>query len=220
MLSIRRVYSSIIKQLSDKKQVMEKIILYIIGCIMFSLGATAFIDSQLGTDPLDVLCLGIQHQWGWKIGTTQSLLALLLIGVYWVITRVKLPPLSPFITLFSCGYMIDFFRETLTTMAMLPPLVLLVMGITLCIMGSSAIIMSSYGIRPMDLVAIALMHKTGKPFWLYKGVLEVLLFSIGYLLGGPVGIGTLAFLFGVGWSVQPIIRLLSRWGLPNYSTVK
>ena len=199
---------------------VEKILIYILGCVLFSLGATAFIQSHLGTDPLDVLCLGVQSKLGWKIGTTQSLLAILLIFIYWAIKRVKLPPVSPFITLFCCGYMIDFFLYSLHFLTMLHPYMLLTMGVSLCIMGSSAIIMSSYGIRPMDLVAIALMHKTQKPFWLYKGILEVLLLSTGYLLGGPVGVGTLLFLLGVGWSIQPSIRLLSRAGFPNYSTVR
>ena len=59
----------------------------------------------------------------------------------------------------------------------------------------------------MDLVALSLEQITKKPFWLYKGIAEALLLLVGYLLGGPVGLGTVLFLLTVGWLIQPAILL-------------
>lgn len=196
-----------------------KVIIYLIGCILFSLGATSFIFSNMGTDPLDVFALGVQHVLGWKIGTTQSAFAIGCLALYWIIERVKFPPLTPFLTLFMCGYMIDFFRYVLPQ-DMISPYALLLIGVSLCTIGSAKIIMSSHGIRPMDLVAIALMHKTSKPFWLFKGIFEVLLLITGWLLGGPVGLGTVLFLVFVGWAIQPTIKALHKIGVPNFGVVK
>lgn len=189
--------------------------------MLFSLGATSFINSHMGTDPLDVLCLGVQQHWHWSIGTTQSAFAALMLFIYCCIAGTKLPPLSPLCTFFICGYTIDGLRLLLTTsMVSVHPAWLLVAGVTLCTTGSALIIMSSFGIRAMDLVAMALMHRTSWPFWLYKGMLELLLLTTGYALGGPVGTGTVLFLVAVGWMIQPMMRCLHWCGIPNLSTIK
>jgi uncharacterized membrane protein YczE len=92
-------------------------------------------------------------------------------------------------------------------------------GVVLCTQASALIIMSGFGIRAMDLVAISLAKITKKPFWFYKGIAEVLLLVSGWLLGGVVGIGTVFFLVFVGWLIQPCIRFNVKLGVPNYGPV-
>jgi len=95
----------------------------------------------------------------------------------------------------------------------------LIIALVLCTEASALIIMSGFGIRAMDLVAIALTDKTGLPFWVYKGIAEVLLFTTGWALGGMFGVGTIAFLFFVGWMIQPFIYVNQRLGVPNFGSV-
>ena len=59
------------------------------GCVLFSLGASSFILSNLGTDPLDVFAIGIKQTFGLMIGTTQSLFALLCLITWSIINRFK-----------------------------------------------------------------------------------------------------------------------------------
>jgi uncharacterized membrane protein YczE len=77
--------------------------------------------------------------------------------------------------------------------------------------------MSSFGIRAMDLVAITLAEKTRFDFWLYKGILEMGLLLAGFMLGGPVGLGTVMFLLVVGWMIQPVIWANEKLGIKNYN---
>ena len=199
---------------------MSKTITYLIGCVLFSLGASSFILSNLGTDPLDVFAIGIKQTFGLMIGTTQSLFALLCLITWSIINRFKLPPISTFLTFFICGYLIDFFIWLCKDVYDLNCYIKLFIGVSLCTISSSLIIMSGFGIRAMDLLAITLNEKTNKPFWLYKGAFEVLLLLVGWILGGPIGIGTLSFLLGVGWLIQPTMRMLVSFGIPNFSSVK
>jgi hypothetical protein len=186
---------------------MKNILIYIISCIIFSLGATSFIFSNLGTDPLDVFCLGIQNHYDLKIGTIQSSFAIFCLIIYSFLNKWKIPPLSTGVTFFVCGYMIDFFRFSLESFKDFNSYFLLLSGCLLCLQGSAGIILSGVGIRAMDLVALSLEEIYKKPFWLYKGIAEVILLLTGWLLGGPVGIGTVLFLLTVGWLIQPAIIL-------------
>lgn len=186
---------------------MKNLLIYIISCILFSLGATSFIFSNLGTDPLDVFCLGIQNYVDVKIGTIQSIFAGFCLIVYSFLNKWKIPPLSTGVTFFICGYMIDFFRFSLESVKDFNSYFLLLSGCLLCLQGSAGIILSGIGIRAMDLVALSLEEIYKKPFWLYKGIAEATLLLTGWILGGPVGIGTVLFLLTVGWLIQPVITL-------------
>jgi uncharacterized membrane protein YczE len=198
---------------------MKKYFIYLIGCILFSFGATLFITSNLGTDPLDVLAIGMKNTFGWMIGTTQSVFAILCLFIWSFLNKWKFPPISTFLTFFICGYLIDFFLYILNNQHIFSPFWEMIAGVLICTQASALIIMSGFGIRSMDLVAISLSEKTKKPFWFFKGIAELLLLISGYLLGGVVGVGTLFFLIFVGWLIQPCIRLNAKFGIPNYGKV-
>ncbi len=192
--------------------------LYLAGCVLFAVGATCFIEAGLGTDPLDVFALGLRDVTPLTVGLAQGAFAALMLAV-WAGLERRVPSLWPFVTFFFCGSMIDLWLHAgVLGRTALPDGPLMLVGVGLCALGSAYIIMSGIGIRAMDLVAIALVRRTGRPFWLFKAVAEVLLLVVGWALGGPVGVGTVFFLVFVGLLIQPVMTLNGRLaGLPNHA---
>ena len=192
--------------------------LYLAGCVLFAIGATCFIEAGLGTDPLDVFALGVRDMTPLTVGLAQGAFAALML-VVWAGLKRRVPSIWPFVTFFFCGSMIDLWLHTgLLGRTPLADGLLMLVGVGLCALGSAYIIMSGIGIRAMDLVAIALVERTGRPFWVFKAVSEALLLVVGWALGGPVGIGTLFFLVFVGFLIQPVMTLNGRVvGLPNHA---
>ena len=180
-------------------------LLYFVSCVIFSLGASYFIRSELGTDPLDVFCLGIQNKAGLKIGTTQCVFALVCLALWSSLNSWKMPPWSTFLTFFLCGYMIDFLRWFIPTFD--NNYVNMTIGSILCLQGSAGIISSGFGIRAMDLVSLSIEERFNIPFWISKAGFETALLAAGYALGGPVGMGTVVFLVVVGYLIQPCVTL-------------
>jgi len=189
---------------------------YLSGCLAFSCGAYLFIHSHLGVDPLDVLALGVLRHLPLTVGICQAAVAAICILI-WAAWYRRRPVLSPFFTFFFCGSLIDLLRwSRVAEIVALDRYVSLLSGVILCAYGSSLIIMSGIGIRAMDLVAIGMVDKWRWPFWAAKGSLEGVLLLTGYLLGGPVGVGTLCFLAFVDTLIQPMMWLNSRMlRLPN-----
>jgi uncharacterized membrane protein YczE len=192
--------------------------LYLGGCVLFAVGATCFIEAGLGTDPLDVFALGVRDVSPLTVGLAQGAFAALMLAVWSGLTR-GVPSVWPFVTFFFCGSMIDVWLHVgVLGRTPLADGVLMLLGVVLCALGSAYIIMSGIGIRAMDLVAIALAQRTGRPFWVYKAVSEVALLAVGWVLGGPVGVGTVCFLVFVGFLIQPVMTLNGRLvGLPNHA---
>jgi hypothetical protein len=207
--------------------------MYIFGIVLFSLGAKGFIDAKLGTDPLDVLVIGMNRHLGVGLGICSSLVAVTFL-VWWMLWNRKLPPLTPFVSTAAVGFLLDFWnaiRLEQYTIGAVPVQIVQIFGATVnlwaivldvislltCAYASSIIIMSGIGIRIMDLVAITMIERWGWAFFRAKMVLEISLFMSGWLLGGPMGITTVLFLFLVGPFIQPFMWMNATYlNLPNH----
>ncbi|GAB3288179.1 YczE/YyaS/YitT family protein [Parasphingorhabdus pacifica] len=201
---------------------LPRFALYLTGLVLFAAGATLFIHADLGVDPLDVLSLGLLEHLPGTIGLAQAAIAAVCIAI-WSLWNRRRPILMPFVTFLLCGSLIDLLR--LVDLSRLAPMPTLVAAILLCAYGSALIIMSGIGIRAMDLLVISLNQRWGVPFWGAKIGIETVLLTAGWLLGGPVGIGTLAFLCCVDGLIQPLMTFnarvlhLTNHGLPIRATV-
>ncbi|MDB5097367.1 MAG: hypothetical protein JWM80_1788 [Cyanobacteria bacterium RYN_339] len=210
-----------------------QVALYMLGILLFSLGAKGFIDAKLGTDPLDVLVIGMNGHLGVGLGVCSSLVAIAFLAV-WMVWNRKLPPLTPFVSTTAVGFLLDFWNAIKLeqhTMGALPVLNVQAFGAVLnlsavgldvvslliCSYASALIIMSGIGIRIMDLVAITMIEKLGWSFFQAKMLLEVGLFTTGWLLGGPMGVTTVLFLFLVGPFIQPFMWMNATYlSIPNH----
>lgn len=200
-----------------------RISLYLIGCMLFSIGAKFFINSKLGVDPLDSLVLGLAAHLKFKIGTTSAIIAIFFLCIWSIWNKCK-PIITPFVTMTLVGYLIDLWnylipKPDFITFSQSMPIMLV--GLLLCAYASSLIIMSGIGIRTMDLVAITMTNKLKLQFFISKAMLETCFVISGYLLGGPLGIGTIAFLVLVGPLIQPLMYFNNKiFNLTNYGIGK
>ncbi|HIJ83639.1 MAG TPA: hypothetical protein HPQ00_05455 [Magnetococcales bacterium] len=217
----------------EMKVFRYQLVYYFFGIVLFSLGAKCFIDAQLGTDPLDVLVIGLNKHLGVGLGVCSSLIAILFLS-WWMVWNRALPPMTPFVSTSAVGFLLDFWNalhvEQYTIDAMpvvnvmiyghelnLYAVLLDVIALLVCSYASSLIIMSGIGIRIMDLVAITMIEKWGWSFFRAKMTLEIGLFSVGWLLGGPMGVTTVLFLFFVGPFIQPFMLMNATYlRIPNH----
>ncbi|OOG82861.1 hypothetical protein B0E42_21460 [Pseudomonas sp. A25(2017)] len=201
----------------------DQILMYLTGVGFFSLGAKCFIISQLGTDPLDVLIISIDKILMLGMGICSAIVSLFFL-TWWMLWNKKYPPISPFITTTLTGLLIDLWSwlglgEYL--IARMNEYTLLATGLMLCAYSSALIIMSGIGIRIMDLVVLTMVSKWGWSFTKAKMIIEIGIFSSGWLLGGPFGVGTIAFLLVIGPLIQPFMNMnAKRFSLKNYGLIR
>ena len=65
------------------------------------------------------------------------------------------------------------------------------------------------GAGPRDSMMLAIHRVTGVSIRLARGALELVVVTIGWLLGGPLGVGTLVFAILIGPSVQWAFKLFN-----------
>ena len=81
-------------------------------------------------------------------------------------------------------------------------------GIVAVAVGSALYLGAHLGPGPRDGLMVAIHQRTGWPVGVARAALECTVLVIGVLLGGPVGIGTVAFALGIGPAVQVAFRVL------------
>ena len=68
-------------------------------------------------------------------------------------------------------------------------------------LGGGIYLVANLGAGPRDGLMIGLQKKTNLPIAAVRAFLEITVMSIGWYLGGTVGVGTLLFAFGIGPAV-------------------
>ena len=80
-------------------------------------------------------------------------------------------------------------------------LILAIISVITVGIGGGIYLVANLGAGPRDGLMIGLQKKTNLPIALVRATLEITVVSIGWYLGGTVGIGTLLFAFGIGPAV-------------------
>ena len=167
------------------------------GLTLFGLGEGLLIVSLTGASPWSVLAQGISLNINLSIGTITLLISIAVL-VLWIPLRLK-PGMGTIFNALIIALMIDLCVKFVptpsnyTNQIFLAVLSVLAVGI-----GGGIYLISNLGAGPRDGLMIGLQKLTKLPIAAVRGTLEISVVSIGWYLGGTVGIGTLLFAFGIG----------------------
>jgi len=167
------------------------------GLTLFGLGEGLLIVSFTGASPWSVLAQGISLNINLSIGTITLLISIAVL-ILWIPLRLK-PGMGTIFNALIIALMIDLCIKFVptpsnyTNQIFLAVLSVLAVGI-----GGGIYLISNLGAGPRDGLMIGLQKLTKLPIAAVRGTLEISVVSIGWYLGGTVGIGTLLFAFGIG----------------------
>ena len=170
------------------------------GLILFGLGEGLLIVSTAGASPWSVLAQGIYLNVGFSIGMITILISIAVL-ILWLPLNQK-PGLGTILNALIIGLMIDICIKFVPTPEnYISQLFLALAAVLIVGLGGGIYLVANLGAGPRDGLMIGLQQKTNLPIAAVRAFLEVTVMSIGWYLGGTVGIGTLLFAFGIGPAV-------------------
>ena len=170
------------------------------GLTLFGIGEGLLIVSFTGASPWSVLAQGISLNVDLSIGTITLFISL---GVlfFWFFLNQK-PGIGTILNALIIAVMIDVCIKWVSTPeTYLSQLLLATFAVLTVGLGGGIYLVSNLGAGPRDGLMIGLQKKTNLPIALVRVSLEITVVSIGWYLGGTVGVGTLLFAFGIGPAV-------------------
>jgi uncharacterized protein len=179
------------------------------GLWLFGTGDALLLESRLGNAPWTVLAEGIAGRTPLTVGiATQLIGVLVLCG--WIPLRER-PGLGTVGNVVVIGLAIDVMRPLLPTPeALVGRGAAALAGIALVGLGSGLYLSARLGPGPRDGWMTGIHRRTGWPVAAVRFGIEATVLGAGWLLGGTVGVGTVAYALLIGPAVGTALRLLGR----------
>ena len=194
--NVPKVYWSSKEPLNLKPN-LSSLFFLILGLILFGLGEGLLIVSNSGASPWSVLAQGISLNTNLSIGTTTFLVSIFVL-ILWIPLKQK-PGIGTILNAIIISIMIDVCIKFVPTPEnYLYQIILAVLAVLTVGLGGGIYLVANLGPGPRDGLMVGLQKKTNLPIAAVRALLEISAVSIGWFLGGTVGIGTLLFAFGIG----------------------
>ena len=179
------------------------------GLTLFGLGEGLLIVSTTGASPWTVLAEGISLNVDFSIGTITFFISLGVLFLWFFLNQK--PGIGTLLNALIVAVMIDVSIAYISTPEnYIPQLLMAILGVLIVGLGSGFYLVSNLGPGPRDGLMTGIQRKTNFPIAAVRAFLEITVVSIGWYLGGTVGIGTLLFAFGVGPAVALGLFIVGR----------
>jgi len=194
-------------RVSEWRPTPARLVRLAVGLWLFGTGEGLVVASRLGNSPWTVFADGISRQTPLSVGLATVALSFVVL-LAWIPLRVR-PGLGTIANALVVGVAID------ATLALLGPaslgvrIVELIGGIAIVGVGSGLYIGAALGAGPRDGLMLGLHRRTGRPVAPLRAGIEVAALTIGAILGGRVGIGTVAFAVLIGPAVALALSVLA-----------
>jgi len=179
----------------------------IVGLFLYGIAIALMVRAGIGVAPWDVLTLGLEKQTGLEFGLITFIVSLFVM-LLWIPIRQK-PGIGTVMNVLLVG---PFAQVGLWVIPPIDGLVWEILvfasGLLILAIATGLYIGARFGPGPRDGLMTGIHNRWGWKIWIVRTSIEVVVLSIGWLLGGNVGFGTLAFALLIGPLVNITIPLL------------
>jgi uncharacterized membrane protein YczE len=181
------------------------------GLLLYALSMALFLRANLGGMPWDVLHQGITVHTGLPMGVV-VLGAGVVVMLLWIPLRQR-PGIGTVSNIVVISLAIDPALQLVPEPTGLPSrIALLTAGVLTNAVATAMYLAADFGPGPRDGLMTGLVRRTGGSVRLIKTSIEVSVVTLGWLLGGVVGVGTVIYALAMGPLVQVIMPLFERRG--------
>jgi len=169
----------------------------VLGVIFYGIAISLIVRAAIGVAPWDVLTQGIGKQTGLSFGVITVITSVIVL-LLWIPIRQK-PGIGTVLNTLLVGPSAEVGLALIPEQSELWVRILLfIAGLVLLAIATGLYIGARFGPGPRDGLMTGIHHRWGVKIWIVRTSIEVVVLSIGWILGGNVGLGTVAFALLIG----------------------
>ncbi|WP_347861274.1 YitT family protein [Salimicrobium sp. PL1-032A] len=180
-------------------------LIYTAGLLVSSLGLALIIKSNLGAGPGDSIAVGLSYHTPVTVGTFMIIAFAILVIVNAIVEK-KRPQYESLIPSIIRGRTLDIFLygslENVNPETWYMQALIFTVGIIATAVGISFYLRTPFPRIPLDHFMMVMNTKTKQSKGVVRNLMEGAMALTGYLLGGPVGVGTVLVVFLLGPLIQ------------------
>jgi uncharacterized membrane protein YczE len=174
----------------------QRVVRLLAGLVLFGLALALLVQAHLGLDPWNVFNSGVAQRTGLSLGTITVLTSLVLL-LAWIPLRQR-PGIATVANALVVGPALDLGLALFPSPAGLGwRVAFLAASLPLTAVATGLYLGVGWGAGPRDGLMTGLAAR-GLPVFVARAVIEVSVLAVGWLLGGAVGVATVAFALGIG----------------------
>ena len=194
----------------DRKKIIRQWIRIVLGLLVFSLGVHLTIKANIGLAPWDCLGMGVANHTPLNYGLAMTIMSVIILGIDLLLKeRIGY---GTVIDALLTGIFVQMFNDANPlpeNKNMILGIGIMFAGFVLMAVGMWIYMRGEQCCGPRDSLLVGLGKRLPKvPIGIVGMMLWVTVLLAGWLLGGPVGIGTLISAFGEGLVLQVVYSLL------------
>jgi uncharacterized membrane protein YczE len=192
-----------------KKTFIRDLVVIQVGFALFGTSIAMMIRANLGTSPWVMLEVALAQITGLTPGTLSVIVGLfVLLGSTLLKEKIGWGTVANILFIGPWEDLALYFIPSITDNFILQ-LALLLGGIFMMGMASAIYIGVDAGAGPRDSLMLAVKRTSGWSLRRARGTIEIFVVLLGWLLGGPIGIGTVIFALLIGFSIQWGFKILN-----------
>jgi len=192
------------------KGYLIRLLVFAGGLYLLAFGVSVIIQANLGTATWDVLHIGLSENFGLSIGRWVQIVGVVMVVLTSLLEKTRIQ-IGSVLNIVFVGFFLnqilaaDFIPapDTLTVR-----IIMLLVGVTIMGVGSGMYVSSKIGAGPRDGMTLYIAKRFSLSVGTSRTILESLALTSGWLLGGPVAIGTFVTVPLIGPIMQ---RSLGVW---------
>lgn len=194
-----------------RNSILKRWIFFVAGMIILSFGVTLTIKGRLlGLAPWDVLHYGLWQTFGLTIGSWAIIVGAIIV-LFTAVALKRLPKLGVYINMFTIGIFIDVFNFLLPDVdGWIMHILIFTAGLLVMAFGIAFYITPNLGAGPRDTLMLFFVEKFNLKLSSARNLMEFFALLAGFLLGGPVFIGTIIIVFLLGRLIEKFLPLTRR----------
>jgi uncharacterized membrane protein YczE len=178
----------------------------LLGLCGYGVSMAMMVRAGLGLDPWDVFHQGLARRTGMTIGLASAVVGVAVL-LAWIPLRNR-PGIGTVANVVVIAITVDLTLSLMPAPESLPVCIALMLAaVVLNALSTVLYIGAGLGPGPRDGLMTGLVVRTGRSVRLVRTTIEVTVLTVGWLLGGTVGVGTVVYAFGIGPLVQLFVRL-------------
>jgi uncharacterized membrane protein YczE len=180
----------------------------ILGLFLFGLGESLIITASIGMSPWTVLAEGLSLTSGLSIGVLTFIISLVVL-LLWIPLKQK-AGIGTILNVIIIAAVIEWSLPYLPhPETYLMQIFQAILGTLIVGFASGIYLIANLGPGPRDGLMTGCQRVTNLPIAWVRVFLEITVISIGWVLGGTIGVATVIFAFGVGPAVSLGLYLIA-----------
>ncbi|MBQ5709148.1 MAG: hypothetical protein IIV62_04235 [Anaerotignum sp.] len=196
--------------MQTKPQIIKEILKSALGLFIFSIGVYLTIQANIGLAPWDCLSMGVSARVGYSYGIVHTAISIIILIID-ILLKEKIGYGTILDALLVGNYVdwIGYLKLVPVSDNVAVSCAMVIIGLLIMGYGQYFYMAAAQGCGPRDSLLIALGKRFPRtPIGVVQTFMVGIALLIGWLLGGPVGIGTIISVFGMGSALQLVCKIM------------